>query len=101
VETAYYHAADGSRVGTLELYFSKSCGAAWARGESDWPYGGDAVVDSVNGGEELLEPCDIPKAVDAHCNTLMVPDSVMYLSDAYGFVLDQAGNPHNAQTAVP
>lgn len=95
VETAYSHWTDGSRIGTLQLYYSPSCRAAWARGESNWAYGGGAtIVDTA--GENW--GCVIPSSVDAHCNSDMVSDAGI-TSTAYGYVLNSDGDEYKSQTA--
>jgi hypothetical protein len=97
VETAYFHASNGSRVGSLELYYSASCDVVWARGESNWAYGGTITVYNSNSG--LHESCDIPSSADSYCDTQMIGfwDGGAY---AGGDIYDSSGTAYPALTAT-
>jgi hypothetical protein len=98
VETAYFHASDGSRVGSLEIYYSSACQEVWARGESNWPYGGIIAIEDP--GTDGYQYCFIPSSADAYCDTSTLGIDSQNGDYAYGYVWDSSGNQHPGQTAT-
>jgi hypothetical protein len=98
VETAYFHASNGSRVGSLELYYSPSCDEVWARGESNWAYGGLAIVQDVLTGS--YQYCNIPSSADAYCDSPAIAADPVYGDYADGQIYDSSGNAYPGQTAT-
>lgn len=98
VETAYFHASNGSRVGSLELYYSPSCDEVWARGESNWAYGGAITIE--DDGTAAYQHCLIPSSADAYCDTPTLGSDPVYGDFASGEISDSSGNEYEGQTVT-
>lgn len=84
--------------GYLELKYSPSCRAAWARVISYLPNGSWAQINS-NYDPGLSEFCPGGSVPGTGCNTTMIDDANPYTSYATGGVYDSFGNDFQVKTA--
>jgi hypothetical protein len=82
-------------IGNIQLKYSPSCRATWARVISDLSDGSHAYVQG-NNNDELYESCDGSDQAGTGCNTAMIDDRLM-TSYAYGEVTD-GYSPESAVT---
>jgi hypothetical protein len=88
---------NGTVVGIIELEYSPSCRATWARGISNLGHGGLVEVNS-NSSSTPDENCPITGAAGTGCNTKMINDDTI-TSYAIGNIYDSSGNSYSAFTA--
>lgn len=88
-------------IGNIELKYSPSCRAAWARVISNLGDGSSAEVNS-NASSSLWENCYGSGGAGTGCNTDMIDDATTptqtYTAYAIGSVIDSGGNYHSAIT---
>lgn len=87
---------DGSTaVGYIELEYSPSCRATWARVISDTSYGSQAEVASSS----QTEGCDGGDTPGTGCNTRMINDANV-TSVAAGWIYTSATDPHSVHAVT-
>lgn len=104
VEQANIINLEGTVIGYVQLKYSPSCRATWARMIMyDATYGGGAQIDSSDIIHVGDASCAATGAAGTGCNTVMIDDLAPLTSTAYGWVYGNSAHRHegDANTSPP
>jgi len=87
----------GYVVGNIQLKYSPSCRATWARVISEFPYGSEAYIQRTN-QESVYEYCYSGGAAGTGCNTPMLDDANVTSYALGGVYYDGDGDEAIGQT---